>query len=78
MEDFNINIESIEFWESHERNLGGVEIVWSSPKGFGTYQYALYKDEGKFKLLVDDEYMGEEFAKAVLRKALNENLSLYN
>lgn len=76
MNKFDIEIESIEFWAEHERNLGGIEIVWTSPKGFGTFQYALYDDGEGYKLIVDDEYMGEEFAQEVLRKALIENLKI--
>lgn len=62
-----IDIINIEFWEKHGANDGGVEITWSCKKGFGTFQY--YLKDGKF-YIADDEYMGIDFAQAVLNKAL--------
>lgn len=63
-----ITIESIEFWGKHTGNDGGVEIVWSSKDGFGTFQYFL--KDGKFHI-ADDECMGIDFAEEVLHKALD-------
>lgn len=62
-EQWNIQIHSIETWLPNGLNDGGLEIVWSSVHGFGTFQY--YLRGGKFHI-ADDEYMGIEFAQEVL------------
>ena len=63
----DIAILDIEFWSKHEGNDGGVEIVWQTDNGWGTFQYYLKND--KF-YISDDETMGKEFAQEVLYTAL--------
>ena len=63
-----MEILNVYFWGKHEGNDGGIEIVWSSKEGFGTFQY--YLKNGKFHI-ADDETMGIDFAEEVLHKALN-------
>lgn len=69
-----LHIEGIDFWGEHSYNKGGVEIYWSHDDfGFGKFKYA-YSGEW---LYVDDEYMGKDFAKEVLSKALIEIVRTY-
>ena len=66
MED-HITILDIQFWGKHEQNDGGVEVVWQTDQGWGTFQY--YLKNGKFTVS-DDECMGIDFAQKVLFTAL--------
>lgn len=64
--DFDtIEIVSIEAFNNDEYQ--GLEIVWNCNFGFGTFQYIIA--DNKFEI-VDDEYMGLDFAQAVLNRAM--------
>jgi hypothetical protein len=67
--DFDtIEIISIEAY--HNDEYQGLEIVWNCNFGFGTFQYDIV--DNKFEI-VDDEYMGLDFAQAVLDRAMKIN-----
>jgi hypothetical protein len=66
-EQWNIPIHSVEEWSLADSGQKGLEIIWSSIHGFGTFQY--YLKDGKFHI-ADDEYMGNDFAQEVLNLAM--------
>jgi len=50
----NLEINSIETWEKHELNNGGIDIHWSANTGFGCLRLIITKDG---RLIADTEYM---------------------
>jgi len=72
MESYEITKAKVDsFWGKWELNRGGVRIEWAcTGVGFGTLDF--YQDTDG-TLRCDDEYMGRDFAKAVMNKFIDQS-----
>ena len=82
VDEINLEITNIDFWDKHDYNKGGIRIYWSSSLGFGTLDIVkakgtdgrIYDEDGpeeELVLVTYSEGMDSQDDKAFTKKLLS-------